>query len=82
MTKNGYTQRIVSSIQNANPELIGVQLGQICLAKGYSVVEVAEVVGVSRQTVYNWMIGRNEPNRKYAEQLRTLIAKLRLLTDA
>jgi len=82
MQKNGFTQRIVKEIKNANPMLVGVELGQLCLDRGYSVVEVAEVLGVSRQTVYNWMIGRNKPRLKYEQQVRELIVKLRSLTDA
>lgn len=82
MTKNGYTQRIVAEINKADPTLVGVVLGKLCLAKGYSVIEVAEVLGVSRQTVYNWMIGRNKPRPRYEQKLRDLIAKLHLPNDA
>jgi len=54
----------------------GIDLcGQIALIRavlGPQVVELAEILGVQRQTVYAWGRGDNEPQRKHRERLLSL----------
>lgn len=55
----GYSLALAEAIQNADAGCPGVELGQLCLSKGVSVIEAARKLGVSRQTVYSWFTGRS-----------------------
>lgn len=52
----GYSLRIADLNKKADGALLGVKLGRVCIKNNVSVVEVSGVLGVSRQTVYNWFI--------------------------
>lgn len=71
----GYSQRIVKSNSVANPTLIGVDLGRVCIRYEVPVTEVSEALGVSRQTVYNWFIGRCKPKEALHGAIEKLIGK-------
>ena len=47
----GYSIRVAEAIQEADGNLLGVQLGRACLARDISVSAAAEALGVTRQTV-------------------------------
>jgi predicted transcriptional regulator len=72
----GYSQRLVEANSNADTKSLGVYLGNRCIRLGIPVSEVADTLGVSRATVYNWFWGevnpRPEHNDKITEFLRTL----------
>ena len=53
----GYSQRLVDANTNADDSSLGVYLGSRCIALGISVKDVADRLGVSRATVYNWFWG-------------------------
>lgn len=74
--KHGYSQKIAEILRTSTSSSLGVALGRLCLARGYSVVEVSEVLGVSRQTIYNWFTGVTEPGKRRHEKLQSLISKL------
>ena len=57
----GYSARMVSDIEGADPEHIGVRLGKLCVARNVPVSNVAEKFGVTRQTVYTWFRGGSLP---------------------
>jgi len=40
--------------------------------KGIKPKDIAGICGVSRQTVYNWLCGRNRPTAKHLEKLKIL----------
>jgi len=71
----GYSQRIVRSNSLASPTLIGVDLGRICIRYEVPVIEVSEALGVSRQTVYNWFIGKCKPKAALHDAIEKLISK-------
>lgn len=75
MTK-GYSTLTVQEIEDANPILLGVQLGKVCVKHNISVSDVAEFFGVSRVTVYNWFKGKTIVGGKHVEKIQKLIAKL------
>jgi len=66
----GYSQRTARSILDADPRgSLGVALGQFCVRKDIPISAVAETLGVSRMTVYNWALGRTSPSSEYAEKI-------------
>ena len=53
----GYTARLIELNKRANISSLGVRLGRVCIKQDVPVSTVAEAMGVSRQTVYNWFTG-------------------------
>lgn len=41
------------------PKTLGNQLGRWCIYHDFSVVRVSKALGVTRQTVYNWFLGKD-----------------------
>jgi len=72
----GYTTLMVQAVYEANAFYLGVQLAKICIRLNVPVVDVAEYLKVSRQTVYSWFMGKRDVSPKYAEQVQKLIDKL------
>jgi hypothetical protein len=69
----GYSTRMVEKIKNADGSLLGVQLGLACIAHDISVSEVARILGVTRQTIYSWFLGRALPTDKKAALIRAFL---------
>jgi transcriptional regulator with XRE-family HTH domain len=72
----GYTIRIAQGIKEADGNLMGVKLGRVCLAQDIPVSTVAEALGVTRQTIYYWFLGRSEPRGPACEAIEAYIANL------
>lgn len=72
----GYTKFTAQDINEANPMLLGVKLGRLCVAKDIPVADVAEYLGLSRTTIYKWFIGKQVVSHKYIDKVETLIIKL------
>lgn len=72
----GYSVLTIQEIEDANPNLLGVQLGKICVKRGIPVSDVAEFCGVSRVTVYAWFRGKTIVSGKHVATLQNLVAKL------
>jgi hypothetical protein len=73
----GYSVITINEIRSANSQLLGVQLGLVCLRNDIPVTDVAEFFGVSRMTVYNWFKGKVIASGKHAERMTKLIEKLK-----
>lgn len=73
----GYSVITINEIRSANSQLLGVQLGLVCLKNDLPVTDVAEFFGVSRMTVYNWFKGKVVVSGKHAERMTKLIEKLK-----
>ncbi len=58
----GYSIRVAETIRGADANLLGVQLGLMCLECDISIAEIAGILGVSRQTVYGWFGGKTHPH--------------------
>ena len=58
----GYTIRVAEAINNADGDLVGVQLGRLCIKHDIAVTKVAKYLGVTRQTVYSWFTGKSKPH--------------------
>lgn len=72
----GYSLLTIREIKEANPALLGVKLGRVCVERDIPVSDVAEYFGVSRVTVYAWFRGKTVVSGKYADKMHKLIAKL------
>lgn len=72
----GYSIRVAEAIQEADGNLIGVQLGRACLARDIPVSVVAENIGVTRQTVYHWFLGLSEPRGRAVGAIQTYLTNL------
>jgi transcriptional regulator with XRE-family HTH domain len=72
----GYSQRIVAANKTADSTLLGVTLGKLCIEQDIPVVDIAEAMGVSRQTVYNWFCGLHAPQAAQVESVKDLIARI------
>lgn len=75
MSLRGYSYRLVKAVQAANPDLIGVQLGQHCIANDIPVWEIAEEFSVSRMSVYSWFTGASKPHPRKAELIKKYLSK-------
>lgn len=70
----GYSQRVVDANKGASKTLLGVRLGRVCIAKDVPVTDVAETIGVSRETVYNWFSGIHEPHQSFHAVINSFIS--------
>lgn len=73
----GYSQRLIEAIQEADPKLLSVALGRLCLKLDIPVNDVAQALGVSRATVYNWFWGSSKPDPKRSARISEYIRKLK-----
>lgn len=71
----GYSQSIIEANQNAAPGL-GVALGAVLIAMKYPVSQAAKDLEVSRQTVYDWISGKQSPTPQKNELITKLMDKL------
>ena len=53
-----YSQQIKDTVKKA-PKTLGNQLGRWAIYLDFSVVRVSKALGVTRQTVYNWFVGKD-----------------------
>lgn len=58
----GYSLWIVRQVEAADPQLLGVRLAKACIAKEIPVQRVSQELGVSKQAIYAWFVGRFTPN--------------------
>jgi len=73
---HGYTIRIAEALNNADGDLAGVKLGQLCIKHDIAVTKVAKYLGVTRQTVYSWFTGKSQPQSSYADAVARLIQEI------
>lgn len=74
----GYSAKLVALNKQADKANLGVRLGRACIKENLPVTLVATALGVSRQTLYNWFIGRSSPQpmmvdlvARYLERITT-----------
>lgn len=74
---SGYSIRVAETIKSADGNLVGVQLGRLCLERDLPVTEVARIFGVSRQTVYGWFCGTTVPQPRHSDMIRGWMGEFR-----
>lgn len=72
----GYSIKLLEANREADGEHLGVQLGRKCIEHGVPVSKVAEALGATRQTVYNWFCGATAPQGEFVHLIREYIAQL------
>ena len=70
----GYTYRIRKLNRSADKKNIGVRLGRHCIDQNISVIELMDLLGVSKQTIYNWFMGIHTPGPRQTAKIRELFA--------
>lgn len=72
----GYSLRLRDLNLKASKKLLGVRLGRACIKHDIPAMVVAEQMGVSRQTVYNWFRGVSNPGPNLTARVEQFIAAL------
>lgn len=57
----GYSAKVVALNQRADKSNLGVRLGRACIKNDIPISTAALTLGVSRQTLYNWFVGKSSP---------------------
>jgi DNA-binding XRE family transcriptional regulator len=70
----GYSAKTIELNKKASNTKLGVALGRAAIKRGMSVADIANVLNVSRQTVYNWFIGAYDPRPELTKSITKLIA--------
>lgn len=74
----GYSQRLVEMNKAASIKSLGVALGRVCIKAGVSVLEVSNMLGVSRSTIYNWFTGACPPHPKHYASINKLLNRYKV----
>lgn len=72
----GYSLRLRDLNRRAPSKLLGVRLGRACIKHDVPATVVADRMGVSRQTVYNWFRGTSNPGPGLTDAIEQYIASL------
>lgn len=70
-----YSIRFLLDLKNADPSLLGVQLGRLCVEANLPAVYVAKILDVSRNSIYGWFRGKpmHESKRKVVNAFISLV---------
>jgi len=71
----GYSLRLRDLNLRAPSSLLGVRLGQLCIEHDVPVTVVAQQIGVTRQTVYNWFAGTFSPQPVLVPRIKAYITQ-------
>jgi DNA-binding XRE family transcriptional regulator len=71
-----YSQKIIEKINEA-PKALGTELGRWAVRRDISMQRISQIIGASRQTVYNWFTGTTEVTTAYQERVAKVIEVLR-----
>lgn len=69
----GYTLRIAKQIEEGDPDNLGVQLGRFCLDNDIPVLSIADRLGVTKVTIYNWFAGGTIRNPSHVAAVRAVL---------
>jgi DNA-binding phage protein len=73
----GYSLKIIELNKAASLKLLGVRLGRLCIKQRIPVNQVAQHLGVSRQTIYNWFAGVSNPKTSSVSSVEQYLSSLR-----
>jgi hypothetical protein len=77
MNNRGYSKKFVVANKQADQTHVGVKLGRVCVDRAIPVPDVAEYLGVSRQAVYMWFLGRALPHPDMRMKIIEVTKKLK-----
>jgi len=72
----GYSLITIKTINEADQNLLGVRLAQLCVKLDIPVKDIAKYFSVSRVTVYKWFSGEAVVSGKHQDRMSELIKKL------
>lgn len=72
----GYSLRLRDLNTKADQRKLGVRLGKACIEHNIPVTVVAERMGVSRATVYNWFCGASAPQPTTVSVIESYLASI------
>ena len=72
----GYDTLFIRRVEDADQTPAVMRLADVCIEKNIFVPEVADMFGVSRATVYNWLTGRTTPSPRYSALIPKITARL------
>jgi hypothetical protein len=77
----GYSSSFIRLIHMSQPKVYPAvsALGQVCLQHEVPITVVAEMLGVTRATVYNWLTGVTAPRGPHYARIPKVIKELRKL---
>jgi len=73
---HGYSSHIITLNKKADPKLLGVRLGRMCIKHEVPVAAVMKKLSVSKQTVYNWFRGTSSPQNLIKPKVEAFLASL------
>ena len=73
---HGYSLRLQALNGKADQRKLGVRLGKACIEHGVPVSVVAQRMGVSRTTVYNWFCGVTTPQDSLTVVIESYVSSL------
>ena len=77
MNNKGYSRKYITANKKADQSHIGVKLGRVCIDRDISVHDVSEYLGVSRQAVYLWFLGKSKPHPDMRLKIEAVTKKLK-----
>ena len=69
----GYTLYLQRSNKLADGKSLGVKFGRHCIKNNISISKLSSEVGVSRQTLYNWFLGKHEPGPQHIPRIKEIL---------
>lgn len=72
----GHTTHFIRRVDSAALHPAVRQLATACISKDVPIVELADLFGVSRATIYNWLMGTTVPRSKQLEAMPKITARL------
>jgi transcriptional regulator with XRE-family HTH domain len=72
----GYDSLFIRKVEEADQKPVVLQMADVCIEKNVPVSEVAELFGVTRATVYNWMTGKATPSPRYLALIPKITTRL------
>jgi len=72
----GYSLRIRDLNAKADKRKLGVRLGRLCIKHDVPVSVIAQRMGVTRATVYNWFCGASAPQASANSLIEAYISSL------
>jgi hypothetical protein len=71
----GYSAHIIQQNKKADASSLGVMLGKFCITTSMPVTALTEKLGISRQTAYNWFVGKRIPHPRYHAAINKLLKR-------
>ena len=75
--RRGFDSLFIKRVETAELAPAIRKLAMVCIKSGAPIAVVAAELGVSRVTLYNWMLGRTKPHPRSLELIPEVTARLR-----